>query len=255
MKENKREQRKIILKFVLILIASTLLGAAASFGLGALDGSGMLPELGSVWQGLGTAVPYVFLFANLITAIAAIILTARGKKEIDAWDGEDEGVEDAERKLSFSLLLANAMMVLNFLLFSASIEAANHAAQERLQFRLLMGSLVIFILSYVWIFYVSGRVVKLEKQVNPEKKGNIFDTKFQKQWIASCDEAEKQMIYQCGFRAYRTGSTVCMLLWVVALLTQLWLGTGVFPVVCVCVIWLAMMLSYQMTAIRLEHHK
>lgn len=255
MKENKREQRKIILKFVLILIVSMLLGAASSFGLGVLDGSGMLLELGSVWQVMGTAVPYVFLFANLIAAIVASTLTARGKKEIDAWDGEDESIEDTERKLSLSLLLANTMMVLNFLLFSASLEAASHVAQERLEFRLLMGSLAIFILSYVWIFCVTGHVIKLEKRVNPEKKGNIFDTKFQKQWIASCDEAEKQMIYQCGFRAYRTGNTVCMLLWVVALLTQLWLGTGVFPVACICVIWMAMMLSYQITGFRLEHHK
>ena len=45
-----------------------------------------------------------------------------------------------------------------------------------------------------------------------------------------------------------------MLLWVVALLAQLWAGTGMFPVVCICVIWLTMMLSYQMSAIRLERH-
>lgn len=255
MKENKRQQRKIILKFVLILIASMLLGAAASFGMGVLEGSGALLELGSVWQVLGPAVPYVFLFANLLTAIAAIALTTRGKKKIDAWDGEDEDIENTERKLGYSLVLANTMMVLNFLLFSASVEAATHAGRDQLEFRLLMGSLAIFVLSYVWIFYVSGRVVKLEKQINPEKKGNIFDTKFQKQWIASCDEAEKQMIYQCGFRAYRVGHMVCMLLWVVSLLAQMWLGTGVFPVVCICVIWLAMMLSYQLTSLRLEHHK
>ena len=255
MKENKREQRKIILKFVLILIVSMLLGAAASFGLGVLDGSGMLLELGNVWQVLGMTVPYIFLFANLLTAIVAIALCARGKKEIEAWDGEDEGIEHTERRLSYSLLLANTMMVLNFLLFSASVEASNHAVQDQLKFRLLMGSLVIFVLSYVWIIYVSGRVVKLEKQINPEKKGNIFDTKFQKQWIASCDEAEKQMIYQCGFRAYQVGHTVCMLLWVVSLLAQMWLGTGVFPVVCICVIWLAMMVSYQLTSLRLERHK
>ena len=46
-----------------------------------------------------------------------------------------------------------------------------------------------------------------------------------------------------------------VLLWVVALLTQLWLGTGVFPVACICVSWMAMMLSYQITGFRLEHHK
>ena len=253
MKTTKREERKIIIKFVLILVASMILGAVSSIVMACITQGGLL-ELGGIGRAVGAAVPYVFGCSNLLAAIVAITLCHRAKREINAWDGEDECIDRTEGTLSYSLLLANGMTVLNFLLFSASIEAAAHVAQDQRALRLLLGCLAIFVLGYVWIIYVSNRVVKLEKQINPEKRGNIFDMKFQKQWMASCDEAQKQLIYQCGYRAYRMGSTVCMLLWVVALLAQLWTGTGMFPAVCICVIWLTMMLSYQMSAIRLERH-
>ena len=205
---------------------------------------------------MGAAVPYVFAFANLIAAITAIVLCCRAKKEIDAWDGEDECIEQTEQRLSYSLLLANLMMVVNFLLFSASIWAAEHmAVEEGYKLVALLANLAVFILGMVWIMCISNRVVKLEQRINPEKRGNILDTKFRKRWMASCDEAEKQVIYQRGFQAYRAGHNACMVLWVVALPAQLWAGTGVFPVLCICIIWLALTMGYVLTSIRLERHK
>ena len=98
-------------------------------------------------------------------------------------------------------------------------------------------------------------MVKLEKQINPEKRGSVFDVKFQKQWLESCDEAEKLMVYRCGFRAYQVGNKVCMGLWLVALFLQLWADTGLFPVLSICVIWLSMVAAYVLASIRLERHK
>ena len=255
MKTTKREERKIIIKFVLILVASMILGAATSIAAAYITQDGLL-ELGGLERTVGAAVPYVFLFANLIAAIAAIMLCNRSKKEIDAWNGEDESIDRTEQRLNYSMVLANLMTVVNFLLFSASVWAAEHSAlEERYEFRMLMAVLVIFVLGMVWTVVISNRTVKLVQRINPEKRGNVLDTKFHKQWMASCDEAETQMIYQCGFHAYRAGTTVCMALWVLTLLAQLWTGTGLFPVVCVGAVWLVMTISYLYYSIRLERHK
>lgn len=255
MKTDKREDRKIVIKFVWILVASMILGAVSSIIAAYLTQDGLV-EFEGLEQAIAAAVPYVFAFANLIAAIAAIVLCSRSKKEIDAWDGEDECIDRTEQRLNYSLVLANLMTVVDFLLFSASIWAAEHTAREgRYSFALMTVSLAVFVLGMVWIMCVSNRVVKLVQRINPEKRGNILDTKFHKQWMASCDEAETQMVYQCGFRAYRAGTAVCMALWVLTLLAQLWAGTGLFPVLCVGAIWLVMTMSYLLSSIRLERHK
>ena len=188
-------------------------------------------------------------------AIVSLILCHSAKKKILSWDGEDECVEKIEQQLNYPMLFANLMTVLNFLFFSASIQVAESTAfGERYSVSLFPLCLGTFVLGYVWILFVSNRVVKLEKQLNPEKQGNIFDTQFQKQWIGSCDEAEKQKIYQAGYRGYRAGSTACLILWVVTTFAQLWAGTGILPVICVCLIWLVMMSASMIESIRLEKH-
>ena len=255
MKTDKREDRKIVIKFVLMLVASMILGAVSSIIAAVLTQDGLL-EFGGLEQAIAAAVPYVFVFSNVIAAITAIVLCNRSKKEIDAWDGEDECIDRTEQRLNYSLVLANLMTVVNFLLFSASLWAAEHTGlDDHYEFVMLMVSLAVFVLGMVWIMCVSNRVVKLVQKINPEKRGNILDTKFHKQWMDSCDEAETQMVYQCGYRAYRAGTTVCMALWILTLLAQLWAGTGLFPVLCVGAVWLAMTMSYMISSIRLERHK
>ena len=54
-----------------------------------------------------------------------------------------------------------------------------------------------------------------KKAINPEKQGNILDTDFNKVWMDSCDEYEKQMIWQCGFKAYNVAQTMCIILWMI----------------------------------------
>lgn len=247
---EKKTEKKAVLKFVLLILISAALGAGTSMLMGWLthwDGISF-QGLGDM---LGAMVPWVFLFTNLISAIAAMLICHRAKKQIGQWDGEDECIEQTEQQLSCGLLLANIMTVVNFFLFSAGIEVSlNTKLGDQYGVILFPACILIFILGYVWIFFVNYRVVKLEKQINPEKRGSVFDVKFQKQWLESCDEAEKLMVYRCGFRAYQVGNKVCMGLWLVALFLQLWADTGLFPVLSICVIWLSMVAAYVLASIR-----
>lgn len=254
MKTKKHSEAKIIIKFVAIILASGVLGFCVSLLASYLTG-GEQVNVSGIGELLGPAVPAVFLLSNLVMAIVSLLLCRSAKKQVLGWDGEDESVDKIEQRLNYPLLFANLMTVLNFFFFSASVQVAETTAfGERYNSILFPLCLATFILGYVWILYVSNRVVKLEEHLNPEKKGNIFDTKFQKQWIGSCDEAEKQKIYQAGFRGYRAGSTACLILWVVTTFAQLWAGTGILPVVCVCLIWLVMVTASMIESIRLEKH-
>lgn len=111
MKTTKREERKIVIKFVLILVASMILGAVTSIAAAYITQDGLVEFVG-LEQTIGAAVPYVFVFANLIAA-AAVLLCRRAKRDIDAWNGEDESIEQAEQCLNYSVVLANLMTVVN----------------------------------------------------------------------------------------------------------------------------------------------
>ena len=74
--------------------------------------------------------------------------------------------------------------------------------------------------------------------MNPEKTASVYDMKFQKKWMESCDEAEKNMIGKCAFKAYAATNTVCSILSIVLAICALVFGIGFLPSLVVCLIWI-----------------
>lgn len=252
-KKKQKSNLRIMITFFGVLILSGLVGACTSILAGQISFSALAESL----ENLAPGVLPVFVVVHIVLFLAALLFFISAKKKLSGWDGESEEVIDsAEEKLSYSILLANAATVLNFFGFAAMIQVAENTAYgERHGFLMFPITLVVFILGYVWIIIVSKLVVDQEKKLNPEKQGNIFDVKFQKEWVGSCDENEKQKVYQSGYYGFRAGNTTCMIMWILTVLMQLWTDTGLFPVACVCVIWLSMILSSTIGSIRLEKHK
>jgi hypothetical protein len=252
MKTKVHASKKTILIFILVLCISGGLGYALAMGMQSLTGGQPL-DLSRLSEALAPVLPWAFVGSNVVLCALSIVLYLRVKAQAKGWDGEDEGIEQVEKQLNYPLLLCNLMMVVNFFFFSASIqtlEFTNYGStHDILLFPLCLGT---FLLGYVWIFGVTNAVVKLERTLNPEKRGSIFELRFQKTWLESCDEAEKLKSYQAGYQGYRAGNLACLVLWVLATLGQLSANTGLFPVVCISVIWLVMVLRSTWEAMKLS---
>lgn len=250
-KTGQKSKKKIMITFVLLVVGGGVLGFCLSLLMGMLQ-DGNYVNLKPLWNALAVATPFLFGGLHLICCVIALALVHSAKKESRRWDGEDETeVDTAERKLEWAIGLANVMMVVNAFLFAAMIQVTEHTVfGERYGIILPLIALGIFVLGYVWIIAVTNMSVKLEQKLNPEKRGNIFDLRFKKDWLESCDELEKQKIHECGYRAFQTGNTVCTILWVVAVFCQLWAGAGLLPQVMIFVIWLSMTLRYQLAAMK-----
>lgn len=95
-------------------------------------------------------------------------------------------------------------------------------------------------------------MVDLEKEMNPSKKGSVYDAKFRDKWEESCDELEKIKIYKSAYKAYKTTAMTCMVLWVVTACLSIAFKTGPLPSIAVTVIWLVQTVSYCREAIKLE---
>ena len=99
------------------------------------------------------------------------------------------------------------------------------------------------------------RVVNFEKIINPEKQGSVFELNFQKKWVNTCDEAERLNIYQSSFKAYKTVTMTCIILWLFCVLGMTMWDLGIMPVAIVTVIWLVQTTSYCMESIRISKYK
>lgn len=226
-----RENRKALPKFLLILLASAIFGGILGFGAGWLGGSSASDSVRDTANYIiGYILPWLIPAGSLVLLADAFRRYRRAKRRFAQWDGEDEAaMEAAEEDLNWSMLLGTEAMVANLFLLSVSPYAAVPG-----------GALTVagvFILAVAVIVILQQKIVDLTRRMNPEKQGSVYELKFHKKWLASCDEAEQRQIGQAAYRAYWISSRVCMFLWVILLLLDFVFGFGPLPAFAVLLVW------------------
>jgi hypothetical protein len=126
------------------------------------------------------------------------------------------------------------------------------SSMEVLSGRILLLCLAELIVSLFWSSVLQQKAVDLEKQINPEKRGSVYDLKFAKKWEDSCDEREKMIIYKSAYLAYKTTSRFCIGLSIVLMLGSLPFGYGPLPAGAVLLVWLVQLVRYCVAAMKLE---
>ena len=249
----RQANRRALPKFLLIMFCAALVGGtfgycAASFGL-----EGVAGALGRAGEFFSLSVaPWLLLGCAVLLPAVCLPLYSSAKKMLTQWDGEDEDVPArAERTLSAATLACNVFMLAAMFLMGASYAAPLLTSEEPSLLGLL-GVPVFFIVTMLECLLLQQWVVDLTKRLNPEKTASVYDLKFQKKWYDSCDEAEKLLIGQCAYKAFLAMSRVCGALWLVFTLSALFLGTGLLPILAVCLIWGTGQIAYSYWTLRLD---
>lgn len=249
--EIKRENKKAVPKLLIIMLTCAILGFLVGIGavfLSNLDLESLFESLDAFWF---TAAPWCLPVFAVILLCPATILYLKMKSAFSRWDGENEpAIEQIEAKLSIALMLDGSFMI--FLFFGMAIILATidgHSAGTAAV------CLIEMILSLAWTILLQQKIVDQEKRINPEKKGSVYDTKFNKKWMDSCDEREQLLIFKSAYQAYKNTSYFCMGLSLLLMLGSMPFGYGPLPAGAVLLVWLVEMLSYCITAVKLEKHK
>jgi F0F1-type ATP synthase membrane subunit c/vacuolar-type H+-ATPase subunit K len=181
--------------------------------------------------------------------VSGYIMFFRANKAARKWDGEDEDyIDRVEKSIDITNIISSTELIFNTILFSCAVYFMEKATLSH-----FIPLTVIFLLGLTATLVLNERCINLAKQLNPEKKGSAFDPKFYKKWMDSCDEAQKQLIWQAGFKAYRAANYACLVMWFIAMLLQMVLHYGLIPMICIGVIWLWMNTAYVSYAYKLEH--
>lgn len=245
----KKENRKALPKFFLILLGAALLGGALGFLSSLVSYSGAEDTVAAAMDALvGCVLPWLIPAVSLVLLAAAVWQYRAARRLFESWDGEAEEVADqAESRLNRVLLLTAVTMVLDFFLLSA-------APYSRLPYGALI-STGVFLAVVVAVMLLQQRVVDLTRRMNPEKRGSVYDMKFHKKWLESCDEAERQQIGQAAMRAYRAAGMACVVLWVALLVLDFAFDIGILPSFVALLLWGILQVSYILECIRMEKRK
>ena len=246
--KQKSENQKAFPKFLMILAVAGLIGGV----LGGLSGAA-----GYFWQEhdfgpvfdrmLKAGSLWAMLVCSAVLLGIGLHFYRKAKTLFRSWDGEDETVmEQADEQLSWAMMLENLTMIVSFFCFSAGTAGIFECQLPR-----LVLLLVLFIAVLVLAILLQQKTVDLVKEMNPEKKGSIYDEKFQKIWWESCDEAERRQIGQASYKAYTTASKFCAYFWGVLFLGNMIFDYGVLPGAVVLVVWGVLVVSYTREAVRL----
>ncbi len=76
------------------------------------------------------------------------------------------------------------------------------------------------------------------------KKGEVCSWSFDREWLASCDEAERMLMYRSSYRTFQMMKNLMPVMEGAALFGKIFMGTGNFPIVLVSLIWAAQTGSY-----------
>ena len=109
----------------------------------------------------------------------------------------------------------------------------------------------VFVLSCGCVIFAQQKVVDLERRMNPEKHGSVYDTKFQKKWLDSCDESERRQIGEASYRAYMVTTRVCLGVWMALTVLGMVFEIGMLPVSVLLLVWGVMQVTYTLECIRL----
>ena len=202
------------LKFFLYILGGALAGGVLGFGVVwfGMNGieAGMLAKLQG---GMALAAPALQVLAILVCSLAAVGTMKRAGRLAAALDaGDEEQAEPALQAADTAINLLEVQQILVLFLMPFAMAPGG--------FSLLVSGLLV-VVSVPLVILGQGRIVNFVRRINPEKRGDIRDLKFNKEWYESCDEAEQQKIGRVSYQAVLATQLVLLVLLVVVVLVRM----------------------------------
>lgn len=253
-------RRNSYIKILLIMILFAGIGGGIGWGMANGDFDGTTELFAAIQRGIQ---------GNFLYVMSAVVAATLGAWMILAWKirqygREFLGTEDEEKgdfleyRLSvwstWSALLQTIAMIGSLLCISMVYQEEflrNFTGNKTSILIAFLLFIVECILCSLWQIHY----VKQVQRIYPEKKGDPSGMHFRRQWMESCDEAEKEIIYQASYHSYILLLAVLPCAAVAAMISHLLWNTGLLAVVIVCLLWLIQVISYSVQTLKLQRSK
>lgn len=251
-KEMRKSKTDSYLKFILWMVIGGAFGMVAGIVF-VMAGRNVeaLVKGAEVW--MSRYASWILVMLLVISVVFCILCYRKGEtllKKLQETQ-EDEQVEKLEDAYDFwgNIGLTGSGIIMYI---AIAVYAFDICGREGLLVRTgeemflgLIGTVMFLVVTIVCGFYQVAAVKQIRRK-EPMKQGDAADFDFEKQWLASCDEGEKRVLYEAGYRAYASVKIILLAAVVVALLGEVFLGIGLSAVVIltICNVISAVIYSY-----------
>lgn len=262
LEEIKKDNKEKLPVLILVFIVSGIIGF---FG-----GGGLFAFLSVLQNNDGFDFATAFLEAqNYLTLLARpttilidfiffIMIVITYKKACKAWNSiqdEDLKYEKTDRYLSLCLIEIAVSSILNLVIFGVALynkpgvmELLKELFDKKVSMAVNTADLVLAIfplmLFGIYTIYMQRKCVDFIRTMYPEKKGSVYDLKFNKVWYESCDEAERIRIGNASYKAFKVTNILCFVLALAFMSLGMVFEIGVLPFVIPALIAVVMNLVY-----------
>lgn len=229
-------RKKGMLQIALVAGIGALIGGGGSFLFFCFE-----EQLSSLLSGIaGNISRYsslILILTAAITCVLSTILVLRLGKRCRKWDGEDEvWAEKLEKSIQ------RYQTVLGFFEILCVCISGIVLGRQQADITETIAAISAFIIAVLWTMICMDKIVKYDKNMNPEKRGNVISWNFNKQWLASCDELEKIRLFQAAYHTNITSQYLYCAIFVILVLVSAIEEVGVVPFLILAVIWCSQIL-------------
>lgn len=192
--------------------------------------------------------PYLLLLNTVLCIVVIHIIISKNSKLLEKND--DSLYDLVERSLSKALVWSSALIFINFLLFGLGFYNIKYNSMNVI-FSFVI--IAVFIISLFVAIMYQNKIVNMVKQMNPEKKGDVYDKKFGEKWLDSCDELEKMIIYKACYKLYELMSKVISSLFIAFTVLGMVYDIGILVVIILGFLQCVLVFGYMYYATKLEY--
>jgi len=258
--EIKKEDSNKIGLFLCIILASGLVGGilgASGVGLAILfeeSGVSFIEFWNQLQKDFSVPAGFLLIIFDIFFCLISFLYLRKAKKLWKTEIDEDDKYEIVDRKLSWSMLFSTVAYFVNFAFFGFVFYAAMSFEEDVPANFLNIGmrpfSLFVFVITLFVGLAIQKGCINHSKLMNPEKKGSVYDMKFDKVWYESCDEAERVQIGIASYKAVKATNMALLALLVVFVLGGMFFEIGILPIVVITIIALVINITYSIAAIK-----
>lgn len=237
-----------LLLYTLISVAVfSILAICIVFGLDAIETffKGLLQFIyDNCW-----IILWVFAAVQLISALFGYFKVEALMKLENAnpeYDEEDDLLSyRIEAWTTYTNFIGHLLFILSVILFTISTPGSKFSEPYLYKATppFLIGSVILCIYCIAY--------VKQAQRRDPSKKGDPAQLRFNRDWLESCDEAEKEIAYQASYKTLTVLGWCTPIFLLLAMWGHLMFQTGVLSIVIVGVIWGISSLTYLLFKLKL----
>lgn len=241
--KKERAMGKTFGKMLIWLIVGAVVGGLAGWSSVQAGSAGIQEGMSALYSRFLAVGPVVQLV--VFAAYGGVCFYFYRKAEALRKKGTEEAEDRAGDYLNYAMTVNSAGLAVLFLLFGLVIDKNNTYIN-------VIAGMVIFLVTAVLSMVLEILIIYQAKRLDPMKKGDPGDMRFMKDWMQSCDEAEKMLTYQAAYETFAVMKTALLAAHVIALFGKISFGTGNLPIVLTSGLWFLNSLVYSIKSMKLE---